>query len=43
VVQDPISKGWVDFEVVDLHDNVLLKAQRTSTPMDKRVRLITQR
>jgi hypothetical protein len=33
----------VDFEVVDLHDNVLLKARRTSTPMDKRVRLITQR
>jgi hypothetical protein len=43
VVQDPISKGWVDFELVDLHDNVLLKARSTSTPMDKRVRLITQR
>jgi hypothetical protein len=37
VVQDPISKEWVDFELLNLQDNMLLTAQRASTPIDKRV------
>lgn len=43
VVQDPVSKEWVDFELLNLQDNMLLIAQRVSTPMDNRVRLITKR
>lgn len=37
MVQDPISKAWVDFECIKLHDNILLKALRDRTPWDRRV------
>ena len=40
VVKDPISKDWVDFELLALQDDMVLITQRASTPMDKRVRLI---
>ncbi len=41
VVQDPITRGWVDFKAIDMQDNLLLIERSDSTPLDKRVRLLT--